>query len=119
MALNLLPMFRLPKLRALAGLVLIVLSACNIFVSKPSWVSFSWDSNTEAVDGYMIYIGSSDDARQMTKLQNIKPQPGDRQEVTYSLSDVGASKGQPLCFRVKAYKGKIISDFSEAVCAML
>lgn len=119
MVLNQLPVFRSCRLSVLAGLGLVALAACEFVISSPSRVSLSWDSNTEIVDGYMIFIGTSEDTQQMTKLQNIEPQVGDRQEVTYnSLSDVGASKGQPLCFRLKAYQGDLISDFSEAACAI-
>lgn len=112
-------MFTLPSISTIVLYVATILIAgsCVTLPPRDDLITLSWDSNKEPVDGYIIFVGVMREAGEMTKLKTVEACRGSTQKATYTIDELGIARGRSVCFRVKAYMGDLISDYSEAVCA--
>ncbi len=88
-------------------------------------VTFSWNANSvsDYVLGYRVYTGTTLDTA-TTEISNLVVGSSGfdaaAPSITYDAwNELGLSKGDALCFRLKAYNGVGISDFSTGVCDVI
>lgn len=83
---------------------------------KVKRLTLSWNTNLNPVDEYQVFKGMTPDVNKMTKVQEIEPQKGNRQRVSWTFEDLDVVEGQQVCFRVRAFNSFGESVFSDAVC---
>jgi len=86
-------------------------------------VNLGWTASTESVDGYQVFFGASRESTVLL-LSTLKvdgsgfdpKRPGVRYD---SVRDLGVGRGESACFRVRTFKGGILSPLSAAVCGKI
>jgi hypothetical protein len=87
-------------------------------------VTVSWNPNpgSEGVTGYKVFHGSSAAASNEVSDVSVSTSGFDPSAPSRDFdawNDLGLYKGNQTCFRVKAYNGAGISDYSQGVCTTL
>lgn len=83
---------------------------------KVKRLTLSWNTNLNPVDEYQVFKGMTPDVNKMAKVQEIEPQSGNKQKVSWTFEDLDVVEGQQVCFRVRAFNSFGKSVFSDAVC---
>ena len=88
-------------------------------------VTFNWNANptSDSIIGYRVYAGTTL-ATATTEISNLTANSSGfnvaAPSVTYDAwSNLGLSKGDALCFRLKAYNAAGTSGFSTGVCDVI
>jgi hypothetical protein len=85
-------------------------------------VILSWDPSPVSVVGYIVYNGATaDTASQEAAVLSVDLGTIDALNPKWLCdlrNDLGVLPGEQVCFRVKAYDGSQLSDYSEAVCTI-
>ena len=83
-------------------------------------VKFDWEPNSGTVNGYVIYFGFSSGSAN-TFVKNISTADASFNPVapSVSLSNLGVSSGDTVCFKLKAYNDAGFSDFTNTVCKVV
>jgi hypothetical protein len=83
-------------------------------------VILSWDPSPVSVLGYIVYYGATPEtASQQAATLSVDLGTIDALDPNWPCDlkeDLGVLPGERVCFRVKAYDGSQLSDYSEAVC---
>ena len=74
-------------------------------------LSLAWNPNSDNVLGYIVYYGSTPETA-----INIASETSTASERLMRKTDLGLNPGDNVCFRLKAYNGLALSDFSAAAC---
>jgi hypothetical protein len=84
-------------------------------------LTLSWEPNPEDVSGYITYYGSSLSAMrlELSDLRVASDLDPESPSITYTMGELGVERGETVCFWVRAYGDKAMSDISEPVCATL
>ena len=85
-------------------------------------VKLTWNANTDVVDGYIVYYGSSANTAviPLKLVDATQLSPDTKPEVSFLMKeDLHLNPGDNLCFRVKAYRSLTESEFSAPVCSVL
>jgi hypothetical protein len=106
-------------------LIVMVLASLTVYLligrrttdePKVKRLTLSWNTNLNPVDEYQVFKGMTPDVNKMAKVQEIKPQSGNKQRVSWTFEDLDVVEGQQVCFRVRAFNSFGGSVFSDAVC---
>ena len=85
-------------------------------------VILSWDPSPVSVLGYIVYYGATPEtaSREATILSVDLGMVDalDPKMLCDLKNDLGILPGEQVCFRVKAYDGSELSDYSESVCTI-
>lgn len=97
---------------ALGMACVLALAGCRVTgVPQEQVLTLRWNP-VESATGYRVYYGRTESPEHML-IAKTTPESQAR------FSFPGASPGESVCFRVKAYDADRVSDFSEAVCETL
>ncbi len=93
-------------------------------MAPPKKVTLKWNASEGDVDGYKVYFGTTKENTGKTRLAIVRTNSVEFDKtapsVTFgSMSDLGLSEDDPLCFSLRAFNSAGQSDMSETICGKL
>lgn len=83
-------------------------------------ISLAWQPNADTITGYLVYYGPSANAVSTLAVQlaiaGNSFNPLAPQATFNAGRDLGLHHGESICFRLRAYNGAGMSDWSAAAC---